>query len=61
MKISDLIKTLEYIKNNNGDLQVVLSVDERGEVQTYSDDKIFISENNLGPGQWEVSIQNFPY
>lgn len=60
MKISEMIKTLKYIEENGGDLNIVLvySADEK----VTQDEKIFFSEVHNGPGEpGELHIQNFPY
>ena len=68
MKISELIKTLEYVNSTYGDGNVVLVFDQKkGEAPSglaegvQQDENIFTNSVGLSDGVYELHIQNFPY
>lgn len=59
MKISELIRGLEYTKNEYGDLEVSLTVEHEGKL--FYDDDIFIGYEQYENSNDEINLRNFPY
>jgi len=66
MVLTQLIKTLEYIRDTYGDGKVVLSFDKFGglgpnSVEVEQSELVYTSSVGQQDGSFETHIQNFPY